>query len=355
MEITKENLLQIKINTLDLSEWTSEDILEFIDYLKSEFLEYFSDKYTNIGIYKLTSPSLKNYIGQSININNRHQSYKCKSCQDQPILYNAIIKYGWDNFNVEILENLVNYSEESKQLLNLLEFLYIKYYKSLGECYNLSFGGDSHGKHHPDTIAKLKLSKKCVKVDKYDLNGNFIKTYPSINEIIREHNNISRLNIFSCLNEQQKTCHGFIFLRHNKKLDLQSKQNSCLVKIKQYSKSGELIQIWESVSKAGAELGLSKSGISDCLNQRKKSCGGFYWIKFNEEFNIANYLKNTGKTNNKKIIQLTLDNELVKEWNSVKEASESLKICRAAISQCLIGKTKSSNNYKWIYKNGNVN
>lgn len=58
------------------------------------------------GIYKITSPSKKIYIGQSINIDRRKNTYKrLESCvKNQVKLYNSIKKYGWENHVFEILE-----------------------------------------------------------------------------------------------------------------------------------------------------------------------------------------------------------------------------------------------------------
>lgn len=351
MEIVKENLLEIKVSALEISEWDLEDILEFIDYIKLEFSEYFSDEYTNIGIYNLISPSNKYYVGQSIDIKNRHSKYKYLSCKDQPILYKALLKYGWDSFNAKILENIISTTEESKQLLNLLEFLYINYYKKLGECYNLSFGGDSNGKHHESTIEKLRLSKKSIKIDQYDLDGVFIKTFSSITYACKELNISSRSNIQQCIKGTRNKCNNFIFVLHGTKLNLLDKINKSLVAVDQYSKDGNFIKTWNSIKEASIELDISSTSISDCLNKRKKSAGNFYWVRSGNIFNITDFKKLTGKANVKEIIQLTMDNKFIREWSSVKQAADELNISRPAISSCLIGRTNSSSNYKWKYKN----
>lgn len=56
-----------------------------------------------IGIYKITSPSNRVYIGQSLNINIRFKTYKRLSCKRQPKLYNSILKYGIENHKFEII------------------------------------------------------------------------------------------------------------------------------------------------------------------------------------------------------------------------------------------------------------
>lgn len=57
-----------------------------------------------IGVYKITSPSGKIYIGSSIDIEKRIKYYSSSNCKGQRRLYNSIIKYGWTNHLFEILE-----------------------------------------------------------------------------------------------------------------------------------------------------------------------------------------------------------------------------------------------------------
>jgi len=56
------------------------------------------------GIYKITSPTGKIYIGESKNINNRKNGYKNSGCKAQPRLNYSINKYGWDKHVFEIIE-----------------------------------------------------------------------------------------------------------------------------------------------------------------------------------------------------------------------------------------------------------
>jgi group I intron endonuclease len=56
------------------------------------------------GIYKITSPTKKVYIGSSINISNRIKYYKSLNCIGQVKLYNSLKKHGWSKHKFEILE-----------------------------------------------------------------------------------------------------------------------------------------------------------------------------------------------------------------------------------------------------------
>lgn len=57
-----------------------------------------------IGIYKITNPVSKVYIGSSQNIEHRKNTYKNLSNKEQPKIHRSILKYGWENHIFEILE-----------------------------------------------------------------------------------------------------------------------------------------------------------------------------------------------------------------------------------------------------------
>ena len=57
------------------------------------------------GVYKITSPTGRVYIGQSENIIAlRYNRYKSSNCDGQPKLCNSIKKYGWGSHIFEIIE-----------------------------------------------------------------------------------------------------------------------------------------------------------------------------------------------------------------------------------------------------------
>lgn len=56
-----------------------------------------------IGIYKITSPTKKVYIGQSVDIKRRFTEYKRLACIKQIRLYNSFLKYSVNNHTFEII------------------------------------------------------------------------------------------------------------------------------------------------------------------------------------------------------------------------------------------------------------
>ena len=58
-----------------------------------------------VGIYKITSPSNKIYVGKSIDLDERKKNYKYEGRRKkQHKLNNSINKYGWENHLFEIIE-----------------------------------------------------------------------------------------------------------------------------------------------------------------------------------------------------------------------------------------------------------
>lgn len=90
------------------------------------------------------------YIGKAKNLYNRYVEHKndYKKNTQNKIFYNAILKYGWDNFNYYILES---YEEiPSKEFLSEKEEYYIKKYNSYENGYNASenSSGGFYSKEH---------------------------------------------------------------------------------------------------------------------------------------------------------------------------------------------------------------
>lgn len=94
------------------------------------------------GIYKITNIiNNKCYIGKSKDIENRwqyHKDYKNNAREYNKPLYKAPRKYGVENFNFEIIEELSDYSISDER-----EKYWIKYYNSYGtDGYNATTGGE---------------------------------------------------------------------------------------------------------------------------------------------------------------------------------------------------------------------
>lgn len=177
-------------------------------------------------IYKYTSPSGKVYIGQTISERKRINAHKNNALKGEPgYFYNAIRKYGFENFTYEVLIRIQ--SEDRNKVFTLLDALerhYIKLYDSRNELkgYNICIGGEgSKGFHHTEEHKKklseafytsklntpeikekarqiniARCSKKCYQ---YTLDGLFVNEYPSVAEATRQ----------TGINNIQAVCKGY--------------------------------------------------------------------------------------------------------------------------------------------------
>lgn len=207
-----------------------------------------------IGIYKITSPSGKVYIGQSWNIERRWKHYNSYDLTQRK-LKNSLNKYGVKNHVFEIIHELPE--DITQEILDRYEQLYMDLYRNAGvELMNLREGGSKGkaseetkklmslkrmgnksntgrilSKEHKQNISKglqgksfkfdhlkkylkqaVENSKKVTSkiVYQYDLKNNFKKEYPSVKEASRQ-TNIKFQNICNCALGNQTHSGGFIW------------------------------------------------------------------------------------------------------------------------------------------------
>lgn len=132
-----------------------------------------------ICIYKITSPSGRIYIGQTIDFGKRMKKYRLYHLSNgQPKLYNSLKKYGWENHTVEILHQC------SKSDLNNLEKMYIDKYNTFNSemGLNLRGGGDYGGKLSIES--RNKISKKLIGTQDGEKN-NFFGRKHSIEALLK--------------------------------------------------------------------------------------------------------------------------------------------------------------------------
>lgn len=107
-----------------------------------------------VGIYRITSPTNRIYIGQSINVNGRKNKYKTLKCLSQPKIYSSIKKYGWEQHKFDIIEECpVEYLDE-------LEFWWKIFYNSVEDglnCHYVDLGG---GPKSEETKRKISEANK---------------------------------------------------------------------------------------------------------------------------------------------------------------------------------------------------
>ena len=132
----------------------------------------------------------KVYIGQTKQpLKSRwNNGYGYKQCTK---FWNAIQKYGWDNFEHKLIEDNLTLDEANRK-----EQYYIQKYNSIDNGYNISIGGGSNygsGKN----------------IYQYDLNGNYIKEWFSISDIAEAFDVNDASSIYNCISNKINSCFGF--------------------------------------------------------------------------------------------------------------------------------------------------
>lgn len=115
-------------------------------------------------IYKLTSPSGKSYIGQTIDQKRRKSNFYNTNCYySGHRLDNAIKKYGVNAFTYEIIIQVI---EDSRELLRAkldeLEKYYIEKFDSYKNGYNMTLGGSGTRGCFQTDESRRKLSVKAI-------------------------------------------------------------------------------------------------------------------------------------------------------------------------------------------------
>lgn len=124
-----------------------------------------------IGIYKITSPSKRVYIGQSIDIEKRFKAYEKINdrTKQQVRLYRSLKKYGFDKHKFEILE------ECSESELNEKERYYQDLYSVIdrnGLNCKLTKTDDRSGRYSEESRLKMSLGRMGEKNHMYGRKGN---------------------------------------------------------------------------------------------------------------------------------------------------------------------------------------
>lgn len=160
-------------------------------------------------IYKIISPNGKPYIGQTINLKKRYYNYRRGQCETQKKLFNAILKYGWDNFSKEVLYQVESKDiEEIKQTLNEKEIYFILEYDSVENGLNLTYGGHGFRKAEKNLIIGLRRNDTHYEKEYAKIYKLVPKRIDYIKKYSKQYYKENRETIISYYKEYRKTDAG---------------------------------------------------------------------------------------------------------------------------------------------------
>ena len=241
-----------------------------------------------IGIYKITNPKGKVYIGQSHDVIGRFKTYKRYDCKNQQKLYNSLRKYSHEKHQFEIVEECL------PNELNGREIYWVDYFQSTKKGLNIREGGEGGGLHSEETKKKMSLSH-TGKMWTEEQKENYIKSktnHPMYNDEWRDS----------------------------------------------ISKSLLGREVWwnDKISKARKGLPSPFKGKNHSTTTKNKMSEN---RKGNPKYN--NIHKMTI------VYQYDLDGNFIKQWDSIEEAKKTYK---GDISACCRGRQKTASKFKWSYE-----
>lgn len=238
-------------------------------------------KECNYCLYKHTN--IKNgkiYIGVTCQVP-KNRWNNGKGYRGQTLIYRAIMKYGWDNFNHDImLEGLSKEEAEVKEREIIL--LYKSNDKKYG--YNIENGGNLAGKHSDYTKKKISDANKGVpKSEEHKRKLRENRIGKSLSMETREK--ISKTNTGKTHTKESKekisnSRKGDKNCNYGKRPSdyvIAASVKATSKPIYQYDKSMVLIKQWNSCAIASKELNIISQNINACCNGGRGSAGGFIW------------------------------------------------------------------------------
>lgn len=240
-------------------------------------------------VYKHTSPSGKVYIGIAKDVKHRWRGDGSGYKGSTRIWY-AIQKYGWDNFEHEIVAKGLTRQEASEMEISL-----IKKYNSTDPAYgyNLTSGG-YNGTLSPESRAKLSASLmghpvsdkvKAILAESHKIPLICLETkevFASSQDVANKMG-LCRTSVLKAAKGKQDTCGGYHFAVLSDYEKGRIKKFVPAPAIYTRVRCVTTGEEFDNICDASRKTGISRRGISYACNGTHKTCGGMRWEFVREE------------------------------------------------------------------------
>lgn len=342
---------------------------------------------TTGGIYRFTNiVNQKIYIGSAKNLRKRfvqHLSDLKLNKHHSKHFQNAWNKYGEDNFNYDILEQIEDVSililREQYYLDTLLfaqEYIKKENNKFIEIGYNINPCASNRlgTKQQIESIKKSVINNpKVFPVMQFDFNGNLIGEYISCGEA-SQMSGIDRTLIYSCCKHQQEYTSNYFFIYKkeyedfkdyfesfrespfvphpwNKGLHIKFKKDECLIL---YDRYGRFINTFSYQTDVAKFIGCTPSNLSNAKNKKQIKNYLLFDLDFNyqnviEKIRNENYFVYTLSQIPNKIMMYDNFGNFISGFESVEEASKITGLVSNSIYCVLSGKRKQIKGFVFKY------
>lgn len=223
------------------------------------------------GIYKITSPTNRVYIGQSWDINARWNKYRIRADKKCRKIYASLDKYGVEAHTFEVIHELP--SDTAQEVMDTYEILYWQLYKDCGiDMLNIREPGRG-GKNSEETRALMKANNWNAK-HKGELSPSYGKKHTP-EHIAKSHPKGEKSAMYG---RKGKDHPAFGFKQSDKWKELRRKK---VININ----TGE---IYESIMKASEAHKMDDGHLCKLLNGKLPNIGKYKHLQYFSEYNKQN-------------------------------------------------------------------
>ena len=303
------------------------ELMKIHDTIEYEYIVYKTTNLINNKIYIGVHRTIKNindgYIGCGV----------CGKVKKGKGFIAAVAKYGYENFKRETLFSYPD-TEEGK----------LQAYKKEAELVNWDFIRDKNT-YNLKLGGRVSSSVRQRQIAQYDLDGNLIKVWNNIAEIVRA-NIAPSSSISHCCNKEtySNKWQWRYYDGTNKNIN---KVTPKIRPVYQFDLQGNYITYYKSIREASEATLINPTLISNVCTNHQYQAGGYFW-SYKKRFTYI--------PPDKKIAVACYedDGSFIRSFTSLAEAAEYYKVHYSAITRCIQGKTKHSAKVRWRYFYGNT-
>lgn len=269
-------------------------------------------------IYKITSPSGREYVGKTYDLRKRINMHKSASKKDSKIiLYCSIRKYGWDAHKLEVIE------EVADELMDEREMFWIAELKTY--CYdypgqmNMTKGGEGQ---RSTWMHDVERRKKASEHFSGDGNGFYGKKHTD-----------------ECRKELSKLAS----IRNKKngvtvpEWGAEKGRNIVRRPVLCYGIDGVFISEYISLTEAAKTLNVNISSVTDSLRSDTWVSSKYFFRYKTENYPLQIDVPKVTHKSVKRVVCLLDDNlEIVAEFDSAQEASDFFGIPKTTINRAAL-------------------